>query len=55
MNTFYSIIRISPNNVAGDHVAIGIVLFDGEKIRYYFSAKKRNCLSASLMFNLFVI
>jgi hypothetical protein len=45
MNTFYSIIRVSPNNVAGDHVAIGIVLFDSEKIRYYFSAKKRKIAS----------
>jgi hypothetical protein len=44
MNTFYSIIRVSPNNVAGDHVAIGIVLFDGEKIRYYFSVKKEKLL-----------
>lgn len=45
MKTFYSIIRVSPNNVAGDHVAIGIVLFDGKKIRYYFSAKKRKIAS----------
>ena len=45
MNTFYSIIKVSPNNVAGDNVAIGIVLFDGQKIRYYFSEKKKKIAS----------
>ena len=48
MNTFYSIIKISPNNVAGDNVAIGIALFDGEKIRHYFSERKRKFASKLL-------
>jgi hypothetical protein len=48
MNTFYSIIKISPNNVAGDNVAIGIALFDGEKIRHYFSERKRKIASKLL-------
>ncbi len=53
MNTFYSIIKISPNNVAGDNIAIGIALFDGEKIRHYFSERKRKIASKLLEGNSF--
>lgn len=41
MKTFYSLIKVAPNNVAGDNVSIGIVLYDGNSIRYYFSEHKK--------------
>jgi len=48
MKTFYSIIRITPNNISGDNVSIGILLFDGIKFNYYFSDKKRR-IAAKLL------
>lgn len=41
MNSFYSILKLSPNIATEDSVAIGMLLFDGEKFRYYFSDKKK--------------
>ena len=41
MKNFYSILKLSPNIATQDSVAIGILLFDGEKFRYYFSDKKK--------------
>jgi len=41
MRSFYSILKLSPNIATEDSVAIGMLLFDGEKFRYYFSEKKK--------------
>lgn len=41
MKSFYSILKLSPNIATEDSVAIGMLLFDGEKFRYYFSEKKK--------------
>lgn len=41
MKSFYSILKLSPNIATEDSVAIGMLLFDGEKFRYYFSDKKK--------------
>jgi len=41
MKNFYSILKLSPNIATQDSVAIGILLFDGVKFRYYFSEKKK--------------
>lgn len=41
MKSFYSILKLSPNIATDDSVAIGMLLFDGEKFRYYFSDKKK--------------
>ncbi|MGF1555035.1 DUF3037 domain-containing protein [Paucihalobacter sp.] len=41
MKSFYSILKLSPNVATADSVAIGMLLFDGEKFRYYFSDKKK--------------
>lgn len=42
MKKFYTIIQLAPNKAAGDSVAIGMVLFDGNKLKYYISDKKKN-------------
>lgn len=42
MKNFYTIIYLSPNKVSGDTVAIGMLLFDGKKFKYYISEKKKN-------------
>ncbi len=41
MKSFYSILKLSPNIATEDSVAIGMLLFDGEKFRCYFSDKKK--------------
>lgn len=41
MKSFYSILKLSPNIATEDSVAIGMLLFDGEKFRFYFSDKKK--------------
>lgn len=41
MNSFYSIVKLSPNIATEDSVAIGMLLFDGKKFRTYFSDKKK--------------
>jgi hypothetical protein len=41
MKNFYSLLKLSPNIATEDSVAIGMLLFDGEKFRYYFSDKKK--------------
>lgn len=41
MKSFYSILKLSPNIATEDSVAIGMLLFDGEKFRHYFSDKKK--------------
>ncbi|MEO2060819.1 MAG: DUF3037 domain-containing protein [Mesonia sp.] len=41
MNSFYSILKLSPNIATEDSVAIGMLLFDGKKFRTYFSDKKK--------------
>lgn len=42
MKKFYTIIKLAPNKAAGDTVAIGMLLFDGSKLKYYISDKKKN-------------
>jgi hypothetical protein len=41
MKNFYSILNLSPNIATQDSVAIGFLLFDGLKFRYYFSERKK--------------
>ena len=41
MKSFYSILKLSPNLATEDSVAIGVLLFDGEKFRHFFSNKKK--------------
>lgn len=41
MKSFYSILKLSPNIATEDSVAIGMLLFDGEKFRCFFSDKKK--------------
>ena len=41
MKSFYSILKLSPNIATEDSVAIGMLLFDGVKFRYFFSDKKK--------------
>jgi hypothetical protein len=41
MKKFYSILKLSPNIATEDSIAIGVILFDGVKFRYYFSEKKK--------------
>ncbi|MFD2543787.1 DUF3037 domain-containing protein [Lacinutrix gracilariae] len=41
MKNFYSILKLSPNIATEDSVAIGVLLFDGQKFRCYFSDKKK--------------
>lgn len=48
MKQFYSIVKLSPNVVTQDSVAIGIVLYDGLKFWHYFSNKKKNLVSKLL-------
>lgn len=45
MKNFYSIIKLSPNIATQDSVAIGILLFDGQKLRSFFSEKKKRIAS----------
>lgn len=49
MNTFYSIIKLAPNNLSGDTVAIGLILYNGKQLLYYFSDRKKKI--ASKLFN----
>ncbi|RTY90609.1 hypothetical protein [Flavobacterium sp. GT3R68] len=42
MKKFYTIVQLAPNKAAGDTVAIGMLLFDGSKLKYYISDKKKN-------------
>lgn len=42
MKKFYTIIQLAPNKAAGDNVAIGMLLFDGYKLRHYISDKKKS-------------
>lgn len=48
MKSFYSILKLSPNIATEDSVAIGMLLFDGEKFRYYFSDKKKRLANTLL-------
>jgi hypothetical protein len=48
MKNFYSILKLSPNIATGDSVAIGLLLFDGVKFRYYFSDKKKRVANSLL-------
>lgn len=41
MKSFYSILKLSPNIATEDSIAIGLLLFDGEKFRTYFSSSKK--------------
>lgn len=41
MKSFYSILKLSPNIATEDSIAIGLLLFDGENFRTYFSASKK--------------
>lgn len=40
MKSFYSILKLSPNIATQDSVALGLILFDGQKFRYYISDNK---------------
>ena len=42
MKKFYTVIQLAPNKAAGDNVAIGMLLFDGYKLRHYISDKKKS-------------
>lgn len=48
MNSFYSILKLSPNIATEDSVAIGVLLFDGKKFRSYFSDKKKRLANSLL-------
>ncbi|AFL79699.1 hypothetical protein Aeqsu_0172 [Aequorivita sublithincola DSM 14238] len=48
MKSFYSILKLSPNIATEDSVAIGMLLFDGEKFRYYFSDNKKRLANTLL-------
>lgn len=41
MKSFYSILKLSPNIATEDSIAIGLLLFDGEKFKTYFSSSKK--------------
>lgn len=41
MKSFYTILKLSSNIATDDSIAIGILMFNGEKFRYYFSDKKK--------------
>lgn len=41
MKSFYSILKLSPNIATEDSIAIGLLLFDGENFRTYFSSNKK--------------
>lgn len=51
MKNFYSIVRISTNIATSDTLAIGVILFNGDEFRYYFSAKKKNTAARLLKSN----
>lgn len=48
MKTFYSIIKLAPNNLSGDTVALGLILYNGNKLLYYFSDRKKRIASRLL-------
>ena len=48
MKTFYSIIKMAPNSLAGDTLSIGLVLFDGEKFWLHFSDDRKNVVKRLL-------
>ncbi|MXV38917.1 DUF3037 domain-containing protein [Flavobacteriaceae bacterium Ap0902] len=50
MRSFYSIIKLSPNIATEDSIAIGMLLYDGEKFLYFFSDKKEK-LAKKLLTN----
>src|SRR5690606_24389700 len=41
MDSFYTIISLSPNIATKDSVAVGLILFDGIHFRSFFSDRKR--------------
>lgn len=41
MKTFYTIIKIAPNPLAGDTLSIGLLLHDGERFRLHFSDERK--------------
>ena len=42
METFYTIIKIAPNALAGDSLSIGLLLRDGKRFWLHFSAEKKS-------------
>lgn len=42
MKNFYSILKLSTNIATSDSLGIGVILFNGNQFRYYFSDKKKN-------------
>ncbi|MDP3358311.1 MAG: hypothetical protein Q8S41_03080 [Lutibacter sp.] len=48
MKSFYSILKLSPNIATEDSVAIGMLLFDGEQFRCFFSDKKKRLVNSLL-------
>lgn len=48
MKQFYSIVKLSPNVVTQDSVAIGIILYDSSKFWHFFSTKKKNIVAKLL-------
>lgn len=49
MNSFYSIVKLSPNVATADSVAVGVLMFDGQKFRCFFSDKKKRLASNLLV------
>ena len=41
MKTFYTIIKIAPNTLAGDTLSIGLLLHNGDKYWLQFSEEKK--------------
>ncbi|WP_207493783.1 DUF3037 domain-containing protein [Aridibaculum aurantiacum] len=42
METFYTIIKIAPNSIAGDSLSIGLLLRDGNRFWLHFSNEKKS-------------
>lgn len=42
METFYTIIKIAPNSIAGDNLSIGLLLRDANRFWLHFSAEKKS-------------
>lgn len=42
METFYTIIKIAPNSIAGDSLSIGLLLRDGNRFWLHFSPEKKS-------------
>lgn len=48
MNSFYSLVKISPNSYTQDSIIIGLIVFDGMLFHFQFSDLKKR-IAKSLM------